>query len=62
MLRTYDLFELLPKGVLIWRAKFEGQEEAISQLQELAKQSANELRLIHIPTKTTVATANAKAV
>jgi hypothetical protein len=37
MLRTYDLFEVMPAGDLIWRAKIEGHESAIDHLQQAAK-------------------------
>jgi hypothetical protein len=61
MQRTYDLFEVLPDGDLIWRAKIEGHESAIHELQKASKRSANEFRLMHIPTKAVIATINAKA-
>jgi hypothetical protein len=62
MLRTYDLFEILPDGDLIWRATVEGHEKAIDQLQRVAKGKANEFRLLHLPTKTVIATINAKTI
>jgi hypothetical protein len=61
MNRVYDAFEVLPNGSLIWRATVTGHEDAIDKLQEVAKGSANEFRLIHLPTKTVIATINAKA-
>ncbi len=61
MLRTYDLFEVIPDGDLIWRAKIDGHESAIYQLQQAAKGSANEFRLMHIPSMTVIATINAQA-
>jgi hypothetical protein len=60
MLRTYDLFEVLPDGDLIWRTRIDGHESAIHQLQQAAKESANEFRLMHIPSMTLIATINAK--
>jgi hypothetical protein len=62
VLRTYDLFEVLPDGDLIWKAKIDGHEDAIVTLQEHAKHRVNEFRLMHLPTKTVIATINAKAV
>jgi hypothetical protein len=62
MLRTYDLFEVLPDGDLIWKRTVEGHEKAIEQLRRVANGSANEFRLIHIPTKAVIATINAKTV
>ncbi len=37
MLRTYDVFEVLPSGDLIWKAKIDGHENAVKKLQELAE-------------------------
>jgi hypothetical protein len=48
----------MPDGDLIWRAKIEGHESAIHQLQQAAKRSANEFRLMHIPSMTLIATIN----
>jgi hypothetical protein len=61
MLRIYDLFEVMPDGDLIWRAKIEGHESAIFQLQQAAKGSAIEFRLMHLPSMTVIAAINAKA-
>ncbi len=61
VLRTYDLFEVMPGGDLMWRAKIEGHEAAIHHLQQAARRNANEFRLMHIPTKTVIATINVKA-
>ncbi len=58
MLRTYDLFEVMPDGDLIWRAKIEGHESAVHELQQAARRSANEFRLMHIPSMTLIATIN----
>jgi hypothetical protein len=62
MFRTYDLFEVMPKGELIWRTKVEGHEAAIAKLEESAKKSRNEFRLMHLPTNAVIATINAKLV
>jgi hypothetical protein len=62
MLRTYDLFEVLPDGDLIWRATVEGHESAIEKLRQAAKGSGNEFRLMHLPTKSVIATINVKTV
>jgi hypothetical protein len=61
MNREYDAFEVLPDGTLLWKATIVGHEDAIKKLQEVAKNSPNEFRLMHIPTKTVVATINARA-
>jgi hypothetical protein len=59
MNRKYDAFEVLPDGTLIWKATIVGHENAINKLQEVAKGNANEFRLMHVPTKTVIATINA---
>jgi hypothetical protein len=58
MERTYDVFEKMNDGSIIWRCAIQGHEAAIRRLQEMAAQSANEFHLMHIPTKTTIATIN----
>ncbi len=60
MNRVYDAFEVLPNGVMLWRATVTGHEDAIDKLQQVAKNSANEFRLMHLPTKTVIATTNSK--
>jgi hypothetical protein len=60
MLRTYDLFEVMPDGDLIWRAKIDGDESAVYELLQAAKRSRNEFRLMHIPSMAVIATMNAK--
>lgn len=57
----YDAFEVLPDGTLIWKATVVGHEDAIKKLQQLAKHNRNEFRLMHVPSKTVIATINAKA-
>jgi hypothetical protein len=61
MNREYDAFEVLPNGVMIWKTKIVGQGDAVKKLKEVAKDNANEFRLVHIPTKIVIATINAKA-
>jgi hypothetical protein len=60
MNRVYDAFEVLPNGVMVWRATVTGHEDAIVRLQQVAKDSTNEFRLMHIPTKTVIATISGK--
>jgi hypothetical protein len=60
MLRTYDVFEILPDENLIWRATIEGHESAIEKFKQVATGGANEFRLMHLATKTVIATINAK--
>jgi hypothetical protein len=61
MSREYDAFEVLPDGTLVWRATVVGHEDAVKKLKEVAKDNPNEFRLIHVPTKTVLATINAKS-
>jgi hypothetical protein len=60
MPRTYDLFEVMPDGNVVWRATITGYEDAIDKLQQVANGSTNEFRLMHLPTKTLIATINGK--
>ena len=61
MSREYDAFEVLPDGTLMWRATVVGHEDAFQKLKEVAKDSPNEFRLMHVPTKTVIATINSKS-
>ena len=54
----YDLFEIYPNGSPIWRDVVSGHEKAILKLQKLSAETANEVRLIHLPTNTIVAAMN----
>jgi hypothetical protein len=58
MNRDYDLFEILPDGSPIWKELVSGHGEAIRKPQELAKQTKNEVRLMHVPTNTIIASMN----
>jgi hypothetical protein len=59
MERTYDIFEKTEDGSMLWRVAIPGHEAALCKLKEMAAQSPNEFHLMHIPTKTTIATINA---
>lgn len=61
MNREYDAFEVLSDGTLRWKATIVGHEDAAKKLKEVAKNNANEFRLMHVLTKTVIATINAKA-
>jgi hypothetical protein len=56
--RDYDLFEVLPDGALIWRETVPGHENAIKRLVELSKQTSNEVRVMHVLSKTLIASLN----
>ena len=58
--RTYDVFEKLPDGSLVWRETIKGHENAIRKLQELSAKTPNELQLIDLDTKAVVSTINAR--
>lgn len=55
--RTYDLFEVV-EGESVWRTAIVGHENAIRALQQLAKQTTNEVRLVHLLTQLLVASTN----
>jgi hypothetical protein len=48
--RTYDIFEIFPDAVPVWRRCVSGHENAIRKLQEFAIRTSNELRVMHVPT------------
>jgi hypothetical protein len=56
--RTYDIFEKERDGSMPWRVAIAGHEAALRKLKEMAAQSPNEFHLMHIPTKTIIATIN----
>ena len=57
--RNYDLFEILPDGSPIWKCAVPGHDNAVQQLRELARHTANELRIMHLSTNTIIAVLNA---
>ena len=59
MQRTYDIFEKMPDGTIMWRASIDGHEEAIRKLKELATRNLNEWQVLHLPTQSLVATITA---
>jgi hypothetical protein len=58
--RTYDIFEVMPDGILEWRECVVGHEAAIARARERASKSANEFRIMHLPTKSIAAVLNSK--
>ena len=58
--RQYDIFERFSSGRLVWRAVKIGHEHSLFKLKELAARSTNEFVLMHVPTNSVVAIANAK--
>jgi hypothetical protein len=59
MERDYDLFEVLPDGGVIWKETVPGHENAIRRLKELSKQTSNEVRVMHVLSKTLIASMKA---
>jgi hypothetical protein len=55
MERTYDIFEVLPDGKSLWRCAVTGHEPGLNRMRELASESSNEFRMMHLPTKAVVA-------
>lgn len=60
MEQIHDIFEVLPDGSLEWRECVDGRDPALSRAKELAASSANEFRVMHLPTGAIVAVLNAK--
>jgi hypothetical protein len=55
--RQYDIFERVD-GELVWRAVMMGRELATRKLKELGANSPNEFVVMHVPTKSVIATIN----
>jgi hypothetical protein len=68
--RAYDVFEILPDGSPLSRATVTGLETAIATvtgletairaLKELATQTPNEVRIMHLPDQAIIATMNVR--
>jgi hypothetical protein len=56
--RSYDIFERMPDGALLWVTAVAGRNEALLKLQWCGKQRSNEFRLMHLPTSTVIAAIN----
>lgn len=59
MERSYDIFERMPDGTLLWVAAVQGHEEAIIKLKWWGEKRSNEFRLMHLPTSAVIAVVNA---
>jgi hypothetical protein len=57
--RDYDLFEVMPDGSLVWRGAVSRHNDAIVRLTELAAETTNEVRVMHVLTKALIAQMNA---
>jgi hypothetical protein len=58
MEQTYDIFEKMSDGALLWRAVVTGREAAMRKLEEMAAKSPNEFQLKHLASDTLIATVN----
>jgi hypothetical protein len=56
--RTYDIFEKMKDGSMMWRVAVPGHEAALSTLKEMAAQSPSEFQLRHLASNTLIATIN----
>jgi hypothetical protein len=56
--RTYDIFERLPDGTMLWVAAVQGHEEAILKLKWWGEKRSNEFRLMHVSTNSLIAAVN----
>ena len=56
--REYDIFEVVEDGSLVWRETGHGHAESIRKLSALAEKTSNEVRMMHLPTKTLIAAMN----
>jgi hypothetical protein len=51
---SYDVFEKLSDGSVLWRIFVPGLQNALDKMEELSKRSPNEFFVFHSPTKKTV--------
>jgi hypothetical protein len=56
--REYDIFEVFEDGSLVWRETGLGHVESLRKLSALAERTSNEVRMMHLPTKTLIAAMN----
>jgi len=52
---VYDIFEIMPDGVLVWKCAVTGQDAALRELESLAMTCKNEIRVVHLSTNTVFA-------
>lgn len=53
----FDLFEIFRDGTALWRLTVTRREAAIEALHQLSTWTANEVRVMHLPSKTLIAAA-----
>jgi hypothetical protein len=58
---SYDIFEILPDGSPLWKGVVVGRDAALKELDSLAENCENELRVIHLSTNTVLATKPSRA-
>jgi hypothetical protein len=55
---SFDIFERLPDGGVLWRGVVSGEDNAAAKLSELGQTTANELFACHLRTRMTVGRAD----
>jgi hypothetical protein len=55
---SFDIFERLPGGGVIWRGVVSGEDNAAAKLSELGQTTANELFACHLRTRMTIGRAS----
>jgi hypothetical protein len=55
MQHTFDIFEVLPNGDLIWKTVVYGRENAILALEQMATGQRNEFRLMDLNSLSVIA-------
>lgn len=58
----YDLFEISADGSPLWRCCVEGHAAALQEMDALAANCENEIRVVYLPTEVIVARVPAKLV
>jgi hypothetical protein len=56
MEHSFDIFEVLPDGGLMWKTAVDGRQKAIIRLHQMATGRPNEFRLLDLDTRSVVAT------
>ena len=62
MERSYDIFEVLPDDVLMWKCAVDGRDAAVAKLHELAESNPNEFRMMYLPANAVIFTLNRSVV
>jgi hypothetical protein len=57
MVRTYDIFEMIGANA-IWQKAVTGHDDGIAFARAFAEKTTNEVRVIHLPSKSLIAQFN----